>query len=467
MSFTFTNYAGIKPQQSPLHDLIGNLLSGYTDTTKAQFLRPNLQEALTKSKLENKYYGPNIESQIGLRGAQAGHLGAMTQGLNISNPFLKHKLEQEEAQRQFGIDNPLLAKSGAAGQIGALMLLQQHPELMQAMQQGQMQGSPQQNPMPNQQMQDQGQSYMPSLMQQQPQQQGMGAPNPMELLQQSILKSLQPKAGKQTQLELAQDYANQQSQIHGKDSEEAQLAKDYVDKVAHGTKKQKDLALQEHRERADNMALWKSLPAPAKAHAIAIGQGAGFSGDETARWLASGKSMKDLLFQHGIKDESEIDPVYQLTGANQTQLLQRQFAAKEADYLGEFIRKNTGDYARTVAGYSPNLIKDQLQGKNEEKQAKLLASRGLAQELVNLRLVLAGAKSTVHAQQALSKNAMLDLKNLRSFVSPKVWKRTQEVMDSELQNMFKQAHKGFGRKVSNAIKADKAKESGNDPLGIR
>ena len=51
MAFTFTNYAAIQPQHSPMHDMISNILSGYTDTTKAQFLKPSLQEALKKQSL--------------------------------------------------------------------------------------------------------------------------------------------------------------------------------------------------------------------------------------------------------------------------------------------------------------------------------------------------------------------------------------------------------------------------------
>lgn len=44
MAFTFTNYAGIQPQASPLHDIIGKVLGGYTDTVRAKYL-PQQQEA--------------------------------------------------------------------------------------------------------------------------------------------------------------------------------------------------------------------------------------------------------------------------------------------------------------------------------------------------------------------------------------------------------------------------------------
>lgn len=446
MSFNYYPVQPSRPEEysNPMGNLISNILGGYTAATNARYLQPKLQEELKKAKLYNQYYGRNKESQIGLRGAQAGHLGAMTQGLNISNPFLKHKLEQEEAQRAFGLQNPLLNQTGAAGQAGAYLYLQQHPELMGNAGQAN-QGQP--NPMQNL---NEGQSYIPPMNQQNGQANEQQSANPMQLMQEAILNSIKPKTTQGTPLEKAQNYVKSQEELYGKDSEQVKVAKDYVDKLAHGTKS------------AD---FWNSLPVNTKSHFVAIGQGAGFSPDETIRWLKSGKPLKDLLYEHGYKDETEVEPIYELTGSNQTQLQNRIFASKEADYLSKFIRNSTGEYARSVAGYSPKLIKDQLAGKNEEEQAKFMAARGLAPELVNLRLVLAGAKSTVAAQNQLRDKAMLDMKNFRTLVSPKVWNRMQEVMDSELQNMFKQARKGYGQKISTAI--TKSNEAENDPLGIR
>lgn len=442
MAFTFYGYQPEKQYEQPLSNLVSNLLGGYTSASKAKYLQPQLEEELQKAKLYNKWYEPNIKSEIGLRGAQSGHLGAMTEGLNISNPYLRQKLEDEQTKRAFELQNPLLNHAGVPGQIGSLLYLQQHPELMKIPQQG-MQSS--ENGVNNL---GEGQYYMPSIMPQQGQPSESASNNPYQLLQQSILNSLKPK-GNNTPLEKAQNYATEQEKMYGKDSEQVKIAKDYVDKLAHGTKS------------AD---FWNSLPVNAKSHMIAIGQGAGFSADETIRWLKSGKPLKDLVFQHGYKDENEVDPIYELTGSSQTQLQNRIFASKEADYLSKFIRNATGEYAGTVAGYSTKLLKDQLSHKNEEGQAKYLAARGLAPELGNLRLTLANAKSTVSAQNQLREKAMLDMKAFRTLVTPKVWGRMQEVMDDELQKMFKQARTGFGQKVSNAVSKSTPE---NDPLGIR
>ncbi|HEY2811768.1 MAG TPA: hypothetical protein VGJ00_10330 [Rhabdochlamydiaceae bacterium] len=44
MTFTFTNYAGIEPQRSPFHDLIGKILSGYGGAVNARYM-PREKEA--------------------------------------------------------------------------------------------------------------------------------------------------------------------------------------------------------------------------------------------------------------------------------------------------------------------------------------------------------------------------------------------------------------------------------------
>lgn len=107
MAFTFTNYAGIQPQESPFSDIIGKVLGGYGDMTKAKYLQPTLEEELKKSKLFNEYYGPNIESEMGLRKAQTGEAGArtgligeQTRGAHIENKYLPQKMQAAIAESQ-------------------------------------------------------------------------------------------------------------------------------------------------------------------------------------------------------------------------------------------------------------------------------------------------------------------------------------------------------------------------------
>lgn len=91
-------------QAGAMPDIISKILGGYTQATNAGFLRPKLEEELKKAKLVNQYYGPNMESQIGLRGAHAGLLGEQTKGARIENQYLPQykqaQIEQLQAQAQ-------------------------------------------------------------------------------------------------------------------------------------------------------------------------------------------------------------------------------------------------------------------------------------------------------------------------------------------------------------------------------
>lgn len=113
MSFTFTNYAAIPPQETALSDIIGKILGGYTDTTKARYLQPGLQEQLKHVQLQNQYYGPNMESQIALRGAHAGQarahtglLGEQIRAEQMRNQSLPQQLQaQMEAMQLKAMQN--------------------------------------------------------------------------------------------------------------------------------------------------------------------------------------------------------------------------------------------------------------------------------------------------------------------------------------------------------------------------
>src|SRR5258706_2740758 len=96
MAFTFNAYPILTPEQtSPLGNLLSNSVKKYMMLNQAQYQEPMLKQALQESILKNKDYGPNMESQMGLRGAQAGHLGSLTTGQNITNKYLPESLLAE------------------------------------------------------------------------------------------------------------------------------------------------------------------------------------------------------------------------------------------------------------------------------------------------------------------------------------------------------------------------------------
>jgi hypothetical protein len=184
----FTNYVPPllnREQAGAMPDLIGNLLSGYSDVYKARMM----PQDLIKKQLENQYYAPNIQSQIGLRGAQAGHLGSLTTGQNIANQFAPQKLQSEQEAIEFQQHNPFFGQTGTSGDLGRLLYLQEmiknNPEIAAQMNGGQQQA-----------MLQPGQSQIPSLNQQ-PQQQAQGNNFDLnKLVQQAFSKVANPGANK-------------------------------------------------------------------------------------------------------------------------------------------------------------------------------------------------------------------------------------------------------------------------------
>ncbi len=133
MTFTFQHYKPSSVNEYGMNDAIGKVLGGYEHATSARYLNPmlheqlkqgqlmneaqtyqnqfmpkQLQEALTSQQLHNKYYGPNMQSEMDLRRAQTGEAGArtgligeQTRGAHISNQYLPQELgAKAESARQ-------------------------------------------------------------------------------------------------------------------------------------------------------------------------------------------------------------------------------------------------------------------------------------------------------------------------------------------------------------------------------
>ena len=156
MAFTFTNYAGIKPQHAAWNDLISNALTGYKQGTEAQYLKPNAQEDLLKKQQFNQMYMPDIQSQIGLRGAETGLLGEQTNTAHMKNQVLPQQLQNQIQQAM--IQQQILRQ--VAGGMG-----------------GGQQSSQKQSDMTQQPQYNTGNGQPPFMQQQQPQTQ---QPQPMK-----------------------------------------------------------------------------------------------------------------------------------------------------------------------------------------------------------------------------------------------------------------------------------------------
>jgi len=113
---SFSNYVPplLTPEQSgAMPDILGKILSGYTQTTNARYLKPSLDEALKKAQLgnihaqqQNQYYAPDMESKMALRKAQLQQAQAQAQ---------KTQLIQALQQQLLGINPDNMQDQGQSG----------------------------------------------------------------------------------------------------------------------------------------------------------------------------------------------------------------------------------------------------------------------------------------------------------------------------------------------------------------
>ncbi len=75
INIPFTDYASMKPQRMPLADLISDYMEGREYRQRLKMMPEEYRKAQQDNEhqaLINKWYEPNIQSEIGLRGAQTG-----------------------------------------------------------------------------------------------------------------------------------------------------------------------------------------------------------------------------------------------------------------------------------------------------------------------------------------------------------------------------------------------------------
>jgi hypothetical protein len=94
--------AGVKARyEEPLtmQELVSKNLMNRINEIKSRYEEPQQKASLEKALLYNKFYGPNIQSEIGLRGAQAGHLGEQSRSLAYARA---HPLMQATGTQNIG-----------------------------------------------------------------------------------------------------------------------------------------------------------------------------------------------------------------------------------------------------------------------------------------------------------------------------------------------------------------------------
>lgn len=178
---------------------------------------------------------------------------------------------------------------------------------------------------------------------------------------------------------------------------------------------------------------YATAPVEGKSYLLAQAAGMGIALDKAVNAFSEGKTIQDLAKENGFDPENLPEPDYLPTKGNVTKLKDRQAALQEMKHLSKFVTDGLGPYAETIFDLSPEQVSDQLQNMNKDKQIKFLAARGIVPELTTMRLMTAGAKTTVSAIKSLQEKSLLNIKALRAGVSKDVWEAAQNLMDKELE----------------------------------
>lgn len=110
------------PKKMQEQDLLNAIKS-----VQAKYAEPKAEQELQKETLENKWYEPNIKSEIGLRGAQAGLAGQQSKyyGKNVESEIGLRNAQTQAAQAESGMNKlklqymqHMLSGQGAGGGAG-------------------------------------------------------------------------------------------------------------------------------------------------------------------------------------------------------------------------------------------------------------------------------------------------------------------------------------------------------------
>ena len=219
----------------PFNDILGKVLSGYTDMTKARYLQPTLEEELKKAKLYNQYYAPDIESQIGLRKAQTGEAGArtgligeQTKGARIENQYLPQKMQAAIAESQANAQKARLLQMIREQLLGGGQLGGMGQDGQTGTQQSMQATQPQLQPGHGVDISPQGQSTLPQQSQQNP---GLGYAQAATAMQ--LLGLGKPHVVDANGRYMAiTPFGNIDTGVHGLTARDTQLAKEDAKKIS-------------------------------------------------------------------------------------------------------------------------------------------------------------------------------------------------------------------------------------------
>lgn len=170
----------------------------------------------------------------------------------------------------------------------------------------------------------------------------------------------------------------------------------------------------------------------------------GYTPDEAAKELSSGKTLQDLAAAKGV-NLADVHPNYALTTPVITQSQTRNAFISEIGELQKDLIEPLAKVSRKVGGYSPKLLWGQISGKmSAEEQGQILAANALQPELAGLRARTLGAQNVgIELVREMEQKALADLKTVEGLVSPEAYRS----MSYHINNYIERANGAFNRSL--------------------
>lgn len=416
MPFSGHPYRKLEAEEvNPFANLLQNALGNYQNLLKTAYMPASLSEELKKAQLYNKYYGPNIESQIGLRGAQAGHLGAETRGLNIQNQFLPEKLRQLQNLRSFKESHPYMNLPGNAGQIASLLAMANDPTMAKQFEKLEISPS--------------------GSTAQQSQSSAMNFLSPME--PKNYVEMLPPQDQTQQKPQLTPFHQFMQESI-------------------------KNLIKGKNEYVTTKPGIFDRMPVNEKENIIALGQGMGLDQLAMRDFINQGKSLDEIAQMQGFNSSDDVTPKYTLTRKESEAQKARNIAQRESDLISQYVEKYESPYASSESRYLElplTIAKKTATGESLDEEAKFFVARMLQSENVPQRIAAMGGKPTVHAIRNLEEVSFNKLGVLSGLMTDRLYSSIQKEFSKQINKITDKAYQGYGRK--SIIGSDKKIESKN------
>jgi hypothetical protein len=429
----------LKAQQ--LANAIAGVQAKYADPmTKAELsykeLMPDhLKRQIEELGLKNKYYPRVTESEIASRlaGASLANVQAKYYPEDIKSQIDLRRSQvplnaAEAAMKQFQVQNPLLSQSGAAGQIGSLLFLQQHPELT-----GQ-RGQSSQMPMGDAQP---GLGGTQNDLYNLPSQLGNAIKNQAQIpLKPSVMNQGQGQPGNmQSRMGVGQEGLGD---AQGGAPDFVNLLQDSI----FSEFRRKKAATDYMNTRAQGYS-WSQMPAEYKKYVLGQAKAMGYSFDEANRKLTTGSSIGDLAKEKGVDPNKLPVPELAPTSTNITRIQRSNAVGRALDKIEPEISKAYAEYGQRFAGISPTLVKDMILRENPKKQGRMLAAYMLQPELVTLRILRMGGNIGEGAIERMIESSQARLNTLGFSPSSEAYLEAQDEVQRFLKLINKEENKEY------------------------